>query len=76
VASIASTAPDGVNNPQGLVDDYLAALEKWRGIVVDDLGYPVFGTSAEETIASFSSELDLDPFQEALARSIYEPRRP
>src|SRR5690606_33166630 len=57
-------APEGVTDPEGFITDYMAALEEWRGIIVDDLAYPVFGSSAEEVVESFSVELDLDGFQQ------------
>ena len=76
VASMASTAPAGVGDAQALIDRYLAALEKWRGIVVDDLGYPVFDDSAGMTSESLSRVVDLGMFQKAIAERIYEPRRP
>jgi TRAP-type C4-dicarboxylate transport system substrate-binding protein len=76
VATMASTAPRSVANPQALVDAYLGALAKWRGIVVDDLGYPVFDDSAGMTSESLSRVVDLGMFQTAIAERIYEPRRP
>ena len=73
---MASTAPAGVGDAQALIDRYLDALRKWRGIVVDDLGYPVFDDSAGMTSESLSRVVDLGMFQKAIAERIYEPRRP
>lgn len=65
VAGMAGTAPPAVENPQQVIDAYLARIAYWTG-VLEAQGHPVVGRSPEAIMRAFAGlrDVDLEPFLE------------
>jgi hypothetical protein len=71
---ILESPPTGLSEEEAAAttDSYLDAMDRWRTIITDDLGYD-FPDAPED----FDSEaLDLQPWLDRVWSDILEPRRP
>lgn len=77
LASMAERAPEGVEDPQAMVDSYLELHDEWFGIV-EDLGYlPEQATwDAWAAAQSEGVDIDLEPYVDAVVERILAPNRP
>lgn len=66
----ASEALDG----EAFVSDTSAALDKWRGVVVDELGYPEI--DHDEFLDWYSEGVDLGPYMDLLREDVLSQHRP
>lgn len=68
MANLVANAPRGVDNPQEILDHYMALTEKWRAIVSDDLGVEaVAATSVEDALAAWDNDPDWTAYAQKLA---------
>lgn len=73
---MAANAPEGVEDPEALLDDYEAAHEKWLGIV-EGLGFATDYTTLEDFVASLDDptqapDIDLDPWLDAVMSEVFD----
>lgn len=77
LANITDEAPKSVSDPKAAVDQYVAAHEKWLGIVEDELGYSAEGTSWPELLEKQPDpDVDLAKWAERVHKEVFEPKRP
>lgn len=60
VANLAAQAPPGVEDPQAVVDRFMALIEKWRGIAGEE-GFQPYPGDVQSRIASWRREYDFGP---------------
>ena len=59
VAALADSAPDSVSDPQAFVDNYLARIAFWTGVLEAE-GYPVTDRTPEAILKAFAGLRDVD----------------
>lgn len=67
----------GFDDGEAVLDRYIELVEKWEGIVVDDLGYEE--VDWEDFTSTFSEgmpELDLEPFAQRVYEEVLVDQRP
>ncbi|WP_435741976.1 TRAP transporter substrate-binding protein DctP [Nocardioides sp. SYSU DS0663] len=74
--AMAADAPEGVEDPEALLDEYEAAHEKWLGIV-EDLGFATDYTGLQGFLDSLEDptqapEVDLDPWLDAVMAEAFD----
>ena len=66
ITGLAATAPAGVTDPQALIDRYLGLVEKWRGIVSNDLKQEKAPSDVNAEVAAWAKPFDYGLFVERL----------
>lgn len=61
VDELLSSAPGSLEDPQGVIDEYVGLLSKWRGIMTNDLGLPAEPSDINELIATWRTGMDYAP---------------
>lgn len=70
IEAMKANPPPGVESGAEIVDNFLALLDKWRGIVRDDLGIAEAPRDVTELFASWRVDRDFAPYQQRLAEEI------
>ncbi len=58
LANMQTTAPSGVADPRATVDRYLALIQKWRGLLQDELGWSPIGNDVVARVESWKTVPD------------------
>ncbi len=77
LTDMVASAPEAVDDPQAVVDDYLERQEYWTQVLVD-LGYEIRATDPDAVRGSFAelADVDLSDFQDRFAEEVIEATRP
>ncbi|WP_127817920.1 TRAP transporter substrate-binding protein DctP [Microbacterium sp. CPCC 204701] len=78
IESLAETAPEGVADPEAIVEEYVALHDKWLG-TIEELGFDVEGDGVNDFLAALedpdvppSEQIDLEPWLDAIIAAAYE----
>lgn len=78
IESLAETAPEGVADPEAIVEEYVALHDKWLG-TIEELGFDVEGNGVNDFLAALedpdvppSEQIDLEPWLDAIIAAAYE----
>lgn len=66
IEGLAATAPAGLDTPQAVVDRYLGLVEKWRGIVGNELKQSPAPSEINAEVAAWAQPFDYGPFVQRL----------
>lgn len=78
IESLADSAPEGVADPEAIVDEYVELHEKWLGTIAE-LGFDVEGDGVKDFLAGLedpsvppSEQIDLEPWLDAIIEAAYK----